>query len=271
MPLQSQIIAELGVKPLIDVNAEIETRATFLANYLEDSGCDAYVLGISGGVDSSTAGRLAQLAVERNRTKDLNSKFIAVRLPYGEQRDEADAQAALAFINADVVLTVNIKPAVDAAMESLRLAGVLDGKTPAQIDFIKGNEKARERMKVQYSIAAAFKGLVIGTDHAAEAVMGFFTKHGDGACDITPLAGLNKRQVRTVALALGAPEAVAGKPATADLEDLDPGKLDETSYGVSYDKIDDFLEGKDVGSDARSVIFRHYISTTHKRALAVAP
>jgi len=271
MPLQSQIISALGVKPMIDVNAEIENRVSFLANYQEDSGTEAYVLGVSGGVDSTVASKLAQIAVERNRAKGLKAINIAVRLPYGEQRDEADAQAALDFIKPDLIITVNIKPAVDAAMESLRLAGVLEGKTPEQIDFIKGNEKARERMKVQYSIAAAYNGLVIGTDHAAEALMGFFTKQGDGACDVTPNAGLNKRQVRTLAQALGAPASMANKVPTADLEDLDPGKPDEVSYGVTYDQIDDFLEGKDIPESARSIIFRQYIKTAHKRALPVAP
>ena len=267
MPLQSQIISELGVKPIIDVEAEIEKRIAFLANYLEDSGCKAYVLGISGGVDSTTAGRLAQLAVERVRAKGLDAKFYAVRLPYSIQRDEADAQAALDFINPDERLTVNIEDAANGMMNHSYFAE----DDPHKMDFVMGNIKARQRMVAQYSIAGQVNGLVIGTDHAAEAVMGFFTKFGDGACDVTPLAGLNKRQVRTLAHALGAPEALFNKVPTADLEDLDPGKPDEVAYGVTYDQIDSFLEGRDIPSDARSIILRHYVNTTHKRALPVAP
>src|SRR3546814_2285665 len=75
------------------------------------------------------------------------------------------------------------------------------------------------RMVAQYTIANARQGLVIGTDHAAEAVMGFFTKFGDGACDLAPLSGLVKNQVRAIARDFGAPESLVEKVPTADLED----------------------------------------------------
>lgn len=81
-------------------------------------------------------------------------------------------------------------------------------------------------MVAQYAMANARNGLVIGTDHAAEAVMGFFTKFGDGACDLAPLSGLVKGQVRALASRLGAPESLVNKVPTADLEELQPGKPD---------------------------------------------
>jgi NAD+ synthase len=268
---QAKIVAEFAVRPNIDVNLEINDRINFLATYLRDSGQRSYVLGVSGGVDSSTAGRLAQMSVEKLRSADYNAKFIAVRLPYGIQQDEDSAQMAIATIGADVVFTVNIKPAVDAAMEELSQSGVFRDKTAAQIDFIKGNIKARQRMIVQYAIAGAHQGIVIGTDHAAEALMGFFTKHGDGAADVLPLARLNKRQVRALAVALGFPEVLSQKPATANLEDLRPGLLDEDSFGTSYDHIDDYLEGKTIPVDDEAKILRQYTITKHKRELAVTP
>jgi NAD+ synthase len=268
---QAQIVKEFGVKPTIDVNLEINNRVEFLATYLRGSGQRSYVLGISGGVDSSTAGRLAQISVEKLRAADYQAKFIAVRLPYGVQRDEQDAQDAIAAIGADETITVNIKPAVDATMESLAAAGVFVGKTPAEIDFIKGNVKARERMIVQYAIAGAHKGIVIGTDHAGEALMGFYTKHGDGACDVIPLTGLNKRQVRLLAKSLGMPASLYEKPATADLEDLNPGLLDEDSFGVPYDNVDNYLEGQIIPVEDETKILRQYAITQHKRALPVAP
>ena len=266
---QAHIVKEFGVKQAIDANMEIYNRVGFLLDYAP--GAEAYVLGISGGVDSSTAGRLAQLAAEQRRKLGQNFKFIAVRLPYGIQRDEQDAQDAIAAINADQTITVNIKPAVDASMASLAAAGVFEGKTDAQIDFIKGNVKARERMVVQYAIAGAHKGIVIGTDHAGEALMGFYTKHGDGACDVVPLTGLNKRQVRLLAKALGMPASLYNKPATADLEDLNPGLLDEVSFGVPYDAVDDYLEGRIIQADHEAKILRQYAITQHKRAMPVAP
>src|SRR5690606_40729086 len=85
----------------------------------------------------------------------------------------------------------------------------------AQQDFLHGNIKARQRMIAQYAVAGARGGLVVGTDHAAEALMGFFTKFGDGAADVTPLAGLNKRRVRALAAAMGPPTGPAFKRTTA--------------------------------------------------------
>ncbi|GII28639.1 hypothetical protein Pmi06nite_20810 [Planotetraspora mira] len=96
-----------------------------------------------------------------------------------------------------------------------------------QQDFLLGNIKARQRMIAQYAVAGALGGLVVGTDHAAEAVTGFFTKHGDGAADVVPLAGLTKRRVRAIAHTLGMPGTLIHKTPTADLESLRPGRPDE--------------------------------------------
>jgi NAD+ synthase len=267
---QSEIIAELGVKPSIDVDAEIELRVGFLADYLRKARGRVLVLGISGGLDSTTAGRLCQLAAERLRGEGYEARFIAVRLPHGVQRDEADAQFALSFIAPDQVLDVNIKPAADGMLQALREAG-LKFTDATQEDVTFGNIKARERMIAQYAIAFAGRGLVVGTDHGAEAVMGFFTKFGDGACDVAPLTGLNKRQVRQIARKLGAPEHLAQKVPTADLEELRPLLPDEESYGVSYEQIDDFLEGKQIDPQAAEKIVRQHALTAHKRALPAAP
>jgi NAD+ synthase len=192
-----------------------------------------------------------------------------VRLPYGVQADETDAQTALDAIGADRVLRIDIKPASDAMLHSIREGGQ-DFSEAAREDFLLGNIKARQRMIAQYTVAGANRGLVIGTDHAAEALMGFFTKHGDGAADILPLAGLNKRRVRALAAHLGAPAALVQKIPTADLESLVPLRPDEDAYGVTYEQIDDFLEGKDVEESARARIFETYNATAHKRALAAS-
>jgi NH3-dependent NAD+ synthetase len=160
------------------------------------------VLGISGGVDSLTAGCLAQRAVEKLRAEGRDATFIAMRLPYGVQKDEAEAQASLAVIKPDRTVTVDIRPAADGMLAALK-AGDLKFRDAAHEDFVLGNIKARERMVAQFAVAGAHDGIVIGTDHAAEALMGFFTKFGDGAADITPLTGLNKRRVRAVAAAAG--------------------------------------------------------------------
>jgi NAD+ synthase len=266
---QGEIIRELGVTPDFDAEAEIERRTAFLKEYLVASGMRSYVLGISGGVDSLTAGMLAQRAVRQLREAGHAAEFVAVRLPYGTQADEADAQRAIDTIGADRNMTVNIKAPADVMLEAVKQGGLSFANTGEE-DFILGNIKARQRMIAQFALAGALRGIVIGTDHAAEAVMGFFTKFGDGAADILPLAGLNKRRVRLVAKALGAGDALVFKVATADLENNRPLRPDEDAYGVTYDQIDDFLEGKPIDAAARQRILSTYRATAHKRALPIA-
>ncbi len=266
MTEQSAIIKALGVQPDFDAVREINTRIAFLKSYLVESCQIAYVLGISGGVDSLTADLLAQRAVRELREDGKAATFIAVRLPYGVQADEHDAAAAVAAICPDLILTVDIKPAADSLMAAI-LAGGID---PAlRHHFILGNVKARQRMVALYAIAGTTAGLVIGTDHAAEALMGFYTKFGDGAADVLPLAGLNKRRVRAVATALGAPNHLVWKVPTADLESDAPLRPDEEVYGVTYDQIDDFLEGRSIEPAAAQRILSAYRASAHKRALPV--
>lgn len=264
------IIEEMKVLPSIDVDFEIRRRIAFIKKQLQQSGLKSLVLGISGGVDSSTCGKLAQLAVdELNQENKDTYQFIAVRLPYDTQADEADAQLAVEFIAPSHCLTTNVKSGADGVnnevLSALQSSNLLNANN-SQIDFSKGNVKARTRMVMQYHIAGVLGGLVIGTDHSAENITGFFTKWGDGACDLAPLFGLSKRQVRQLAKALGAPSILIEKAPTADLEELAPGKKDEDALGLSYDLLDDFLEGKKVSDEVNDKIFAIYQKTQHKRA-----
>lgn len=265
---QQQIINALGVTSQFDATNETERRINFLVNYLKESGQIGYVLGISGGVDSTVAGRLAQLAVERVRKSDGTATFHAVRLPYLEQRDESNAQAALSFIAPDEISTVNIYAAVDALRKELASARFRDD---VHEDFVIGNVKARIRMVAQYTLAGASGALVIGTDHAAKALMGFFTNFGDGAADVTPLAGLKKRRVRGLGAHLSASIELIQKRPTANLETLTPQRADEDAFGMSYDVIDDFLEEKIIDTTSQEMILGLYKSTAHKRALPARP
>jgi NAD+ synthase len=263
-------MAEMKVLPSIDPQAEITRRVAFIKSKLLESGTRSLVLGISGGVDSSTCGKLCQLAIDELNQEHATDKyqFIAMRLPYGVQADEDEAQLAVDFIQPSKRVTVNIKPATDGmhseALAALETAGI---ESPAQsaIDFTKGNVKARQRMIAQYEIAGLTQGLVVGTDHSAENITGFYTKFGDGACDLAPLFGLSKRQVRLLAKTLGAPELLVTKTPTADLECDRPGLADEDALGVSYDQIDDFLEGKEVSNEVEEKLIAIYKRTQHKR------
>ncbi len=268
--MRAEIMAEMKVQPTIDVNAEISRRVNFIKARLVAAHSRSLVLGISGGVDSSTCGRLCQLAVnELNEEHNTNKyQFIAVRLPYGVQADEDEAQMAVDFIQPSKRMTVNIQPAADALHEQVLMAMTGSGDAlpeQAQIDFIKGNVKARQRMVSQYEIAGFSQGLVVGTDHSAENITGFYTKFGDGACDLAPLFGLSKRQVRALATALGAPALLVEKAPTADLESDRPGLTDEEALGLSYNQIDDFLEGKPVSEEVEQKLIGIYLRTQHKR------
>ena len=239
MTLQETIIDQLGVKPNIDPDEEIRKSVDFLKAYmLKHPFLKSYVLGISGGQDSTLAGRLAQLAVEELRAETgKDYQFIAIRLPYGVQADEDDAQRALAFIKPDVSLAVNIKEAVDGQVAELAKAGV------SISDFNKGNIKARQRMITQYA--------------------------GDGGADILPLFRLNKRQGAALLAELGADKVLYEKVPIADLEEDRPGIADEVALGVTYREIDDYLEGKEVSAKAQETIENWWRKGQHKRHLPI--
>lgn len=266
MSMQQRIIDDLGVRPEIDPAGEIEKRIGFLIDYLRASGAAGFVLGISGGQDSTLAGRLAQLAVERVRAEGGDATFLAVRLPYRVQADAADADDAIDFVAADRSVTINIEHGVDGLERDLE-----EGLGGSISDFNRGNIKARLRMVTQYALGGHDRLLVIGTDHAAEAVTGFYTKFGDGAADLLPLSGLNKRQGRAVLKQLGAPKHLYTKVPTADLLDGIPGRPDEDELGLTYEQIDDYLEGKEIAPAAALLIEAKYTASRHKRHLPVTP
>lgn len=265
-PLQAEIIAALKTQPTIDPKAEIRRSVDFLKDYLKkNTFLKTYVLGISGGQDSTLVGALAEQAVREMRaeTGDETYQFIAVRLPYGEQADESDAMAAIDFMQADQVRRVNIKASVDAMVQALAETEVTVS------DFNKGNIKARVRMIAQYGIAGEMKGAVLGTDHSAESITGFYTKFGDGGADLVPIFRLDKRQGKAMLAELKAPKHLYEKIPTADLEEDRPALPDELALGVTYDQVDDYLEGREVAEEAATKIEKWYQKTAHKRHLPI--
>ncbi|MFG1795736.1 ammonia-dependent NAD(+) synthetase [Nocardia sp. NPDC049149] len=265
--LREQITTELGVQPNIEPKTEVRRRVDFLKDYLNASPAQGFVLGISGGQDSALTGRLCQLAVEELRADGTDATFLAVRLPYGVQSDEVDARIALRFIQPDKSVSVNVRPSANATAGEVASALKIDKLR----DFVRGNIKARERMVIQYALAGQENLLVVGTDHAAEAVTGFFTKYGDGGVDLTPLTGLTKRQGAALLQELGAPASIWSKVPTADLEDDRPALPDEEALGLTYREIDDYLEGEDVTPEVADRIETIYLTTRHKRTVPVTP
>ncbi len=259
---QQGIIAELGTKPTINPEAEIAARTGFLSSYLAATGLKGFALGISGGQDSLLAGLLAKRAAD-----EQGASFHALLLPYARQADRDDAEAACDFIQPDAIHDINIMTTVDSFTNAYNFS---DWRAPDLSDFDKGNVKARVRMIAHYALAGNQNLLVVGTDHAAEAVTGFFTKFGDGGADILPLSGLTKRQGKQLLRELGAPEQFITKAPTADLLDATPGQADETELGLTYDDIDDYLEGKEVDETIAEKIEQRFEATRHKRTVPVA-
>jgi NAD+ synthase len=264
--LQATIISELAVRPDIDPAAEVERRVAFLRDYLETTGAGGFVLAVSGGQDSTLAGRLCQLAVEGVRRDGGAAELVTVRMPYKVQADEDDAQLALRFIDGAEGLVVNIQHGVDGTAQD-----VAEATGVPLSDFAKGNVKARTRMVAQYALASERGLLVVGTDHAAEALTGFFTKYGDGGVDLVPLTGLSKRQGKALLAHLGAPARLYEKAPTADLLDETPGQTDEANLGLTYADIDEYLEGGDVDDAIAELIEARYLATEHKRRVPASP
>ncbi|NKS71573.1 NAD(+) synthase [Rhodococcus hoagii] len=136
---------------------------------------------------------------------------------------------------------------------------------------MRGNIKARERMMIQYAIAGELGYLVVGTDHAAEALTGFFTtfrrrRRGPHSAHRTHQASRRRAPAE-----MGAPDSTWRKVPTADLEDDRPSLPDEVALGVTYQQIDDFLEGRDVADDVALELERMYLNTRHKRTVPVTP
>jgi NAD+ synthase len=264
--LQEEIIAELKVKPVIDPEEEIRKSVDFMKEYARRySFLNGFVIGISGGQDSTLVGKLAQIAVDELNDEGQTDRyqFIAIRLPYGTQFDEKDCQDALDFIQPTKIYTVNIKESVDASVRALTEIGV------NLSDYAKGNEKARERMKVQYSVAAMNNCVVLGSDQAAESITGFYTKFGDGGADLMPIFRLNKRQGKELLKALDCPVHLYTKVPTADLEDDKPSIPDEVALGITYEHIDDYLEGKEIPEEPRERLEQYYLKSMHKRHMPI--
>lgn len=227
----------------------------FLKDYLEDSHMEKYILGISGGVDSSLCAVLAKNAVGKER---LHCVIIPIEsLP----EDEEDALKLAAEY--DLHYTI-----IDAS-ESFREYKKEFERNGIELDkSTLGNLKARMRMSILYAIAQHEKGLVIGTDNADERYVGYYTKWGDGACDILPIAHLVKGEVVEASKILGMSPALAERVPSAGLYH---GQTDEKELGVTYKELDAFVLGKKVSPASKKRIqYLHKISA-HKRKKIPTP
>lgn len=263
MSLQQEIIARFGVKPTIDVNEEIRRRVDFLKEYVQKARTTGLLIAISGGIDSAVVAALCKKATDELAAETGKPYMtLGVFQPYGEQEDIEDSYAVAKAIGLTTTVETNIEEAVDEIVLESEYALKAVGVNRHLSREGKGNVKARTRMVVQYALAFDLNLLVAGTDHASEAITGFYTKWGDGAVDIMPLSSLNKRQVQMLGAALGIPDRVIHKVPTAGLW---PGQTDENELGISYEDNCDYLEGKAIDPAIAHKLEQQYLRTAHKR------
>ena len=227
----------------------------FLRDYIEKAHCNKYILGISGGVDSSLCAALAKNAVGKDR-------LLCLILPIESQKaDENDA--------------LDLAKQLDLNYEIVDGTEIFKGyvKTFKKLgqDFDRstlGNLKARIRMSILYAYAQKYNGLVIGTDNADERYTGYFTKHGDGACDILPIAHLLKGEVVQASKILGISDHLAERVPTASLFE---GQTDETEMGVTYKDLDHYILGGKVDEAVEKRIQHLHKISEHKRVATPMP
>ena len=228
----------------------------FVERYLEKSGAKGIVLGISGGIDSFLVGSLCAIACA-----NTNRKMYLVLLPNGEQADIEDARAC-----AKRIMEINPKAVCDTVSIAGGYRGAIGDLKGAQ-GFEKdvytlGNLQPRLRMLYQYALAKGM--LVAGTDHATEAITGFYTKFGDGGSDLNPIQELVKDDIYAMSKTLGAPEAVILKQPAAG---LGISVTDEDELGLKYADICAYLKGNKIADDVREKLEAAYGRSAHKRAL----
>ena len=253
----------MTVMELPEVTEDIAPAvADFIRKSAASAGCSGAVIGLSGGLDSAVAAKLTADALGYDNV-------LCVFMPYGKasvkDRDVCSDMCGLWGIELKVI---DITSSVDTFLSS-----VSGDQTPVDI----GNAAARCRMAILYNIARRNGRIVVGTSNLSERMMGYFTKYGDGACDISPLAGLYKTQVRQLASFIGVPCDIISKPPSAGFWE---GQTDEEEMGISYTDLDKVLCGIDSGMDDGTIAYCTGVSgdkvaeirntvdrTSHKRSM----
>jgi NAD+ synthase len=204
--------------------AEVIER--WLRDYLKRSGCKGFVLGLSGGLDSSVVGALC---------RRVSAATIGLLLPCGHRPADAVADALLVAKQFRIdTVTYDLTPVYAALLQAFNLSA------SAPVTLPLANLKARLRMITLYYEANKRQALVVGTGDRTELVLGFFTKYGDGGVDLLPIGSLLKGEVRELAGHLGIPKHIIAKPPSPELW---PGQTAEGELGASYDQLDALVAG----------------------------
>jgi len=210
-----------------DPDETVDRIVRFLRTHSERIGARHLVLGMSGGLDSSVTAALCSKAMGGQRT-------LGLCLPEAETRSPQSVQDAQEVARKFGIRfkTLDITSLVQAAVTLLH-------PTKMKLNVVAhGNVKSRLRAMILYYYANTSNGLVVGTGDKSEILLGYFTKYGDGACDIQPIADLYKSAVRDIARHLGLPRRIYSKPSSPELW---PGQIAEDELGLEYSKLDSIL------------------------------
>jgi NAD+ synthase len=249
---------------------EVEQRIRrFIKEYVENAGADGIILGLSGGIDSNVVAALASLSIGGDRVTGL-------MLPEKETYTSKDVNDAK-FVAEKFGLKTeicDITPVLDKFYETIPIFD------PSH-KLCKGNVKARTRMIYLYYYANKLNSIVCGSSDKSETMMGYFTKWGDGAADISPIMDMYKTQVRKLATHLGFPKDITTKPSTPALW---PNQLAETELGIKYEYLDLILFGLERFMDTEEIaqqlnvekklvekVKTKWLSAEHKRGMPLTP
>ena len=231
----------------------IDCIKNWLSENISASGAGGAVVGLSGGIDSAVVAGLLKEAIGADR-------IMTVQMPCHSMSQDGEHAKLVADALGIKMITVDLSATYDA------YRGTIDKVTEIS-DLAAANIKPRLRMITVYAIAQSLGYLVCGTGNKAELTVGYFTKYGDGGCDLLPLADLTKAEVFAVARELGIPEVVIDKPPSAGLWE---GQTDEKEMGLTYAALDAYISGEPVDEDSRQKIARREKAAAHKRRMPPA-
>jgi NAD+ synthase len=239
------------------IDHKVDHIVKWLREQVELSHTEGILVGLSGGIDSSVVACLLKKAFPNN--------CLGVVLPCkSNDKDRLDGIAVAEAIDMEYI-EVELTEPHDAIYGSVKKAL---GNKAQNRRLTDANLRARLRMSTLYAIGNDIGYLVAGTDNAAELLTGYFTKYGDGGVDILPIARLTKREVFEWAKILGVPQQIIDRKPSAGLWE---GQTDEEEMGVTYNAIDDYIEGKHVNDEDKKVIERMNRVTEHKRVMPPMP
>ncbi len=267
----TQPIERTGVKLRLS-ESELHTRSehiqSFIKKMIEDAGVSGAVIGLSGGIDSTTVAYAAVEALGADAVKGLvmPSEVTAAA-------NTSDGERVAQELGIDYTV-IEVAPIVEQFLQSY---------PEAEDDQLAvGNLRVRSRAVLNYLVANTEHRLVLGTGNRSEALTGYFTKYGDGAVDCHPIGNLYKSQVRQLARHFGVPEDLVAKTPSAEMW---AGQTDEEELGLGYETLDAILavhvdgplsrsataETLDIDADLVDHVDALVAKSEHKRAVPPAP